>query len=58
MTESLGTASSIPREGQTPLRGSARGGEAVPSDWRYWFARAHIAWARRRAPWLLKEWLR
>ncbi len=22
-------------------------------DWRHWFAIAHIAWARRYAPWLL-----
>ncbi len=65
MIESLGTASSNPGEGQTPQQEAARDGEAAPSDWaileadwRYWFARAHVAWAHRYAPWLLEEWLR
>ena len=35
MTRSLGSASSIPREGtpQTPAKEAARGGEAEPNDW-------------------------
>ena len=51
---SLGPASSLP---QPKHRRILRGGEAEPSDWRHWFARAHIAWAKRHAPHLLEEWL-
>lgn len=65
----MGVASSNPN-GERPLMAvtEARDGDAAPSDqatewdvleadWRYWFARAHIAWARRHAPWLLERWL-
>lgn len=49
-----GAASSNPTpwtHGTNPTRD----GEATAGDWRYWFMRAHHAWARRRAPWLFEE---
>lgn len=32
----------------------AKVAEFWPEEWRYALARAHVAWARRYAPWLLQ----
>lgn len=38
-----------------PPRSASACSVSAPNDWRYWFMRAHQAWAKRKAPWLLER---
>lgn len=55
---SLGSASSIPSTHDVASETPGRGGEAEPSDWRYWLERAHRAWlARSEQLTLFEDWV-
>ncbi len=50
-----GTARIVPDADERSTSAAEPDPRLLEKDWRTWFARAHCGWARRYAPWLLKD---